>query len=203
MTDPGKLLIATNNAGKLKEYASLLQSLPFELTNLAAERIIEEVEETGASMMENAVLKATVYARLSGLVTLADDSGLEVDALGGEPGTLSRRYAGERASDSERNSFLLMKLRDVPREKRTARFRAVIAIAAPEGRYETFEGICEGLIAFEPGGEGGFGYDPIFYLPELDRTMAELSFEEKNKVSHRARAARKARKALERMGREV
>lgn len=197
MAEFTKLLVATNNSGKLREYASLLDGLGFELITLAGAGITVEIEETGTSMEQNAVLKATGFAELSGLVTLADDSGLEVDALGGEPGPLSRRYAGENASDLERNDFLLVKLRDIPWEKRGARFRCVIAIAAPDGNVETCEGVCQGMIAFEPKGEGGFGYDPIFYLPELERWMAELSLDEKNRISHRAKAAREARRLLE------
>lgn len=202
MTKPAQLLVATNNRGKLREYAELLKGLPFELTTLSEQGITQEVEETGSSLEQNAVSKATTYASLSGLTTLADDSGLEVDALGGEPGPLSRRYAGENVSDKERNDYLLAKLKDVPREKRTARFRAVIAIATPEGRLSIGEGVCEGIIAFGSKGEGGFGYDPIFYLPELDKHMAELSLEEKNRISHRAKAVEKARRILERLAKQ-
>lgn len=202
MTKPTQLLVATNNRGKLREYAELLKGLPFELTTLSEQGITQEVEETGSSLEQNAVSKATTYASLSGLTTLADDSGLEVDALGGEPGPLSRRYAGENVSDKERNDYLLAKLKDIPREKRTARFRAVIAIAMPGGRVGIGEGVCEGIIAFSAKGEGGFGYDPIFYLPELDKHMAELSLEEKNRISHRAKAAEKARRILERLAKQ-
>lgn len=199
MTNQAKLLVATNNRGKLREYAELLKGIPFELTTLSEQGIAEEVEETGSSLTQNAIHKATTYAKLSGLITMADDSGLEVDALCGEPGPLSRRYAGENASDKERNDYLLAKLRDIPREKRTARFRAVIAIALPDGKVSTAEGVCEGIIAFGAKGEGGFGYDPIFYLPELDKHMAELSLVEKNKISHRAKAAQKARRILQKL----
>ena len=192
-----KLLIATNNRGKLREYAQLLDGLLFEFTTLAEAGIAVEVNETGSSMQQNAIQKAIAYAHLSGLVTLADDSGLEVDALGGEPGVMSRRYAGEDASDRERNDYLLAKLHDVPWEKRGARFRCIIAVAMPEGEVETCDGVCEGFIAFEPKGEGGFGYDPIFHLPDQDKRMAELTLEEKNRLSHRAKAARKARRILE------
>ena len=200
MSEPAKLLVASNNLGKLREYASLLAGLPFELTTLAGERITDEIEETGSSMEQNAIQKATAYAALSGLITLADDSGLEVDALGGEPGSLSRRYAGENVSDMERIDYLLAKLDGVPWEARGARFRCVIAIATPEGRVETCEDVCEGIIALDSKGEGGFGYDPIFDLPELGKRMAELSLEEKNRISHRARAAQKARPILELLG---
>lgn len=201
MTKPAKLLVATNNRGKLREYAELLKGIPFELTTLSEQGITEEVEESGSSLQQNAIHKATSYAKLSGLTTMADDSGLEVDALGGEPGPLSRRYAGDNVSDKERNDYLLAKLRDVLWEKRTARFRAVIAIASPDGKVKTTEGVCEGIISFDFKGTGGFGYDPIFYLPTLDKHMAEISLAEKNRISHRAKAAQKARRILERLAR--
>ena len=201
MSKPARLLVATNNKGKLREYAELLRGLPFELTTLSEQGITEEVEESGSSLEQNAVHKAAAYVNLSGLTTLADDSGLEVDALGGEPGPLSRRYAGENASDKERNDFLLAKLRDIPWEQRKARFRCVIAIATPGGGIAISEGVCEGIIALEAKGEGGFGYDPIFYVPELDKHMAELSLEEKNRISHRAKAAEQAGHILERLSR--
>lgn len=191
-----KLLLATNNKGKAREYKSLLKGVPFELVTPAEVGISTEVAEAGKSFEENASLKATTLAAESRLLALADDSGLEVEALGGEPGTLSARYAGEGASDSDRVSYLLTKLEGVPQEKRTARFRCVIAIATPQGEVEFCSGECDGIIAFEPVGEGGFGYDPIFYLPELGKTMAELSPELKNKISHRGRAAAKARQLL-------
>ena len=133
-------------------------------------------------------------------MALADDSGLEVDVLGGEPGPLSARYAGEGASDSEKVNYLLARLKDVPQEKRSARFRCVIAIATPEGRVEFCSGECPGVITLEPRGEEGFGYDPIFYLPGLDKTMAELSLEVKNSVSHRGEAARKVPLVLTGLG---
>ena len=200
MTELARLLLATNNRGKLREYIPMLAGLPFEVVTLAGAGITADVEETGSSLDENAVQKATTYAALSGLLTLADDSGLEVDALGGEPGPLSRRYAGENVSDSERNDYLLAKLEGVPLEKRGARFRCVIAVAKPGGGVETCEGVCEGTIAFDARGEGGFGYDPVFHLPEFDKRMAELTLEEKNRISHRAKATHKARLILERMG---
>lgn len=200
-SEPAKLLVATNNQGKLREYNSLLGGLPFKLTTLLEAGITVDIEELGSSIEQNAIQKATAYATLSGLLTLADDSGLEVDALGGEPGPLSRRYAGENVSDRERNDYLLARLEGVPWERRGARFRCVIAIAMPEGKMETCEGVCEGIIAFEPKGEGGFGYDPVFHLPKLGKRMAELSLEDKNRISHRARAAQKARRILELQGR--
>jgi XTP/dITP diphosphohydrolase len=194
-----KLLIATHNPGKLREYSELLAGLPFELLTLDQVGIHDDVEETGATLSENARLKSESYARQSGLLTLADDSGLEVDALGGEPGVHSKRYAGQGKSDAERTQFLLAKLREVPREKRGARFRCAIAIAAPKGHCWSSEGMCEGEIAFEPRGEFGFGYDPLFILREGGMRMAELATDEKNRVSHRARAAKGAREILMRL----
>lgn len=198
-----RLLLATTNKGKVAEYQYLFRGLPFEMVTPVDVGIKVEVEEGDISMEENARHKAAVYADLSGLITVADDSGLEVDVLGGEPGIRSARYAGEHASDQGRIEYLLSKLQGVPRAKRTARFRCVIAVATPQGFVETCEGECEGMIAFEPKGENGFGYDPIFYLPELDKTMAELSSEVKNQISHRARAAQKAYRVLERLSQKV
>jgi XTP/dITP diphosphohydrolase len=191
-----KLLLATNNKGKVREYRKLLTDIPFELVTLAEEGIMTEVEEVGNSLEENARLKATLLAAESRLLALADDSGLEVDALGGEPGPMSARYAGEGASDTDRVNYLLARLENVPEGKRSARFRCVIAVATPDGKVEICSGECPGIIALEPRGGQGFGYDPIFYLPELGRTMAELSPEVKNRVSHRARAARKVPELL-------
>jgi len=196
MSKVPKLLLATNNKGKLREYQSLLQGIPFEIVTLADQGITADVAEIGKSFEENAALKATSLAAISWLLSLADDSGLEVDALGGEPGSLSHRYAGENASDADRVDYLLLKLKDVPEKKRTAQFRCVIAIAEPHGRVELCSGVCRGVIINEPRGTNGFGYDPIFYLPELNKTMAELTLEEKNRISHRARAAEKARELL-------
>ncbi|MBA7617587.1 dITP/XTP pyrophosphatase [subsurface metagenome] len=194
-----KLLLATNNKDKVREYRSLLQNLPFELVTPAELGITTVVREVGQSLEENAGLKATVLAVESQLLALADDSGLEVDALNGEPGRLSARYAGENASDRDRVSYLLARLKSVPQPRRSARFRCVIAIATPEGKIEFCSGECPGFITFEPRGEQGFGYDPIFYLPELDKTMAELPLEIKNRVSHRGQAARKVPQMLERL----
>lgn len=195
-----RLLLATSNKGKVREYRGLLQSLPFDLVTLAEVGITADVEEVGETLEENARLKAIALAAQSQVLALADDSGLEVDALGGEPGRLSARYAGEGASDRDRVGYLLAKLEGVPWEERSARFRCVIAIAAPDGQVEFCSGECRGVIALEPKGEQGFGYDPIFYLPELDKTMAELPLEVKNEVSHRGKAARKVSQALKRLG---
>jgi XTP/dITP diphosphohydrolase len=192
-----KLLVATNNPGKVREYQVLLKGLPLTLTYPAQEGIDIEVEEIGSTFAQNARLKATAYARTSGLLTLADDSGLEVDALGGEPGTRSARFAGPLASDEDRYRLLLSKLEGVPWQQRTARFRCVIAVARPQGEVHTAQGTCEGVIAFEPRGEHGFGYDPVFYVLEHGQTMAELEPEVKNRISHRARAAEGARRILQ------
>jgi len=194
-----KLLLATNNQAKVREYKSLLLNLPYELVTLAEQGISVVVNEVGESLEENARLKATVSAEKSQLLTLADDSGLEVDALGGEPGRLSARYAGENASDRERVSYLLARLNGVPWEKRTARFRCVIALAIPDGKVEFCSGECQGFITLAPRGKHGFGYDPVFYLPELDKTMAELPPALKNQVSHRGQAARQVYQVLERL----
>lgn len=191
-----KLLLATNNRGKVDEYRSLLKEIPLQLTTPAEEGITTNVEEVGQTLEENAILKATILAEESHLVALADDSGLEVDALGGEPGPLTARYAGEGASDKDRVDYLISRLKDVPWEKRTARFRCVIALATPEGEVKTCQGECQGFIAFEPKGRQGFGYDPIFYLPALGKTMAELPPEIKNQLSHRGLAARKVPRLL-------
>jgi XTP/dITP diphosphohydrolase len=194
-----KLLLATNNRDKLREYRSLLRCVPFRLVTPEEEGIALEVEETGKSLEENARLKAVAFARESGLLSLADDSGLEVDALGGEPGPLSARYAGEGVSNEERIRFLLGKMQGIPAERRSARFRAIIAIAEPDGEVWLCSGECPGVVTFEPRGEQGFGYDPVFYLPGLDRTMAELPMEAKNNISHRGQAVRRAREVLERI----
>jgi len=194
-----KLLLGTNNQAKVREYRSLLRNIPYDLVTVAGQGITTKVDEVGVSLEENATLKAMVLSAESQLLTLADDSGLEVDALGGEPGPLSARYAGEGASDEARISYLLAKLSGVPWERRSARFRCVIAIATPDGEVELCSGECPGFVAFEPKGTHGFGYDPVFYLPELGKTMAELPLAEKNKVSHRGQAARKAYLVLGRL----
>jgi XTP/dITP diphosphohydrolase len=194
------LLLATNNKAKVREYRSLLQALPFRLVTLAERGITLEVDEVGESLEENARLKAVLLSGESRLVALADDSGLEVDALGGEPGRLSARYAGEGASDRDRVNYLLSRLEGVPWERRSASFRCVIAVATPDGRLGFCYGECRGLIFLEPKGIGGFGYDPIFYLPELDKTMAQLSLGEKNRISHRGQAASKVPRVLAELG---
>ncbi len=184
----------------MHEYRSLLQDLPFELVSLAEQGISIIIKEEGESFKENARLKAVAVAAESKMPSLADDSGLEVDALGGEPGLLSARYAGEGASDRERIDYLLARLEGVPWEKRSACFKCVIAIATPDGKVEFCSGECPGLITLEPRGEHGFGYDPVFYFPEYDKTMAELPLKTKNQISHRGQAARKVYQALEKLG---
>jgi XTP/dITP diphosphohydrolase len=198
-----KLLLATTNRGKIREYRSLLSRVSFELVTPDEVGIDIAVEENHPSYEENASVKATAYAIASHLITLADDSGLEVDILDGEPGVRSARAAGEEASDKDRVEHLLARLKNTPWEKRMARFRCVIAIASPEGRTELCQGECRGLIVFEPKGENGFGYDPVFYLPEFDKTMAELPLEVKNQISHRGKAARDAYRILERLADKV
>lgn len=191
-----KLLLATRNPGKAREFDQLLGELPFKLISLEVAGISETVEETGSTFEENAIIKAKAYASLSGLITLADDSGLEVDALGGRPGVLSARYGSPEISDEERLDLLLQELKDVPWEKRTARFRCVIALAWPSGEVRTVEGVVEGVIQYKPEGFNGFGYDPIFHLPNRCRTTAQLPTTEKNLISHRGQAARAAEAIL-------
>ncbi len=193
-----QLLIATHNPGKVREYRALLANLPLELVSLADLGIQESVEETGTTFQENAELKARAYAARTGLWTWADDSGLEVDALGGRPGVHSARYAGPDASDRERCHRLLAELQGHPRPWR-ARFRCAVALVRPEdGQEAVCHGTLEGQIIDTPRGTHGFGYDPIFYLPDRGRTLAELPPAEKNRISHRARAAARARRVLAR-----
>ena len=190
------LLIATTNPGKWREFAELLAGLPARLVSPADMHITEAVEETGQNYAANARLKAEALARRSGLVTLGDDSGLEVAALGGRPGLYSARYAGPGASDADRREKLLQELSQLP-APRPARFVCAAAVARPGGAVREFEGECLGEIAFEARGAGGFGYDPIFFVPERGATMAELPREIKNSISHRARAVQAAWAYLE------
>jgi len=189
---PQKLLIATKNMGKVREYRELLADLPFNVVSLADVGVDADVEETGETFAENALLKARAYARLSGLLTWADDSGLAVDALAGWPGVHSARHAGPDATDADRIDILLQRLAATPAQERHAAFHCVVAIATPEGRAWTTEGMCAGVIIEQPRGAGGFGYDPIFFVPDLGKTFAQLAPEEKNAISHRGIAARKA-----------
>ncbi|MEK7560627.1 MAG: RdgB/HAM1 family non-canonical purine NTP pyrophosphatase [Patescibacteria group bacterium] len=194
-----KLLIATRSKGKFPEIQAMLRDLPYDLISLREAETIPldfEVEEPAMTFEGNAIIKAMIYGNKSGLLTLADDAGLEVDALDGRPGVLTARYAP--GTDEDRYRKLLDELRGVPDEKRTARFRAVIAIYDPaNGKLRTAEGVYEGVILCEPRGTDGFGYDPVFFNPTLQKTNAEMSVEEKNAVSHRGAALRKARALLE------
>jgi XTP/dITP diphosphohydrolase len=191
-----QLLLATTNLHKLEEYRAIFADVPFQLLSLRDIHLDMDVEETGTTFAENAELKALAYARASGLIALADDSGLEIDALGGAPGIYSARFAGRETPYSERFRLILERLKGLPPQQRTARFRCAITIAEPSGLYRTVEGVEEGIIAEAPRGEHGFGYDPIFFVPELGRTNAELSPEQKNRISHRGQAAAKARELL-------
>jgi XTP/dITP diphosphohydrolase len=193
-----QLLIATNNQGKVQELQDLLKDTGIELLTPAQIGLDLDVVEDGATYAENAMKKAIAFAQASGLVSLADDSGLEVDALDGAPGLYSARYGstdGNKLSDAARRSLLIQNLQDQPRPW-TARFHATIAVAVPNGETHLAEGFCEGEIIPEERGTGGFGYDPIFLLLELEKTMAELSMEEKNRLSHRARAVMNAKPIL-------
>ncbi len=195
-----QLVIATHNQGKVVEYRDLLKDLPVELLSLGDVGIEAEVDETGATFEENAWLKADTYSRLSGLLTLSDDSGLEVEALGREPGIYTARYGGERCTTfRERVQLLLDNLAAVPWEKRIARFKCVIAIAGPRGRIGSVVGSVAGMIEYQPAGAQGFGFDPVFYLPSFERTMAQLSLAEKNAISHRSDALGRARGLLTRV----
>ncbi len=193
------ILLATNNQGKVLELKKLLGELPFNVRSLQDFPQVGEIEENGESFAENALIKAKAGARATGILTLADDSGLEVDVLQGEPGVRSARFAGEPKNDSRNNAKLLELLKDIPLYRRSARFKSVIALVTPEGEEFVTEGTCEGLISLEPKGQGGFGYDPLFYVPEYDRSFAELSLEEKNAISHRGKALRAAAAMLERL----
>lgn len=195
-----KLLVATRNPGKVREYAAMLADLDVEWLGLDDVGITEEVPETADTFLGNALLKAEGYAAAAGMLTLADDSGLEVDGLDGAPGVHTARYGGEGLTHEQRYQVLLDNMRDVPPDERAARFRCIIALADQDGQIlGTSEGICEGRIALAPAGEGGFGYDPVFYLPGLDKTMAEISPEQKHQISHRGRALRAIAPLLQRV----
>lgn len=188
MIDPLKVVLATRNPGKISEIRAILADLPIDLLSLEGFPEIAAACEDGESFEENATKKVVHVANAAGLVALADDSGLVVDALGGQPGILSARFAGEKASHQENNRKLLGLVSLIPLEKRTARFVCVAALAIPGGRVVLRRGEVEGLITDTPAGTGGFGYDPIFYLPGFGQTMAELDAAVKNSISHRAKA---------------
>lgn len=195
MSFPNRLVVATRNPGKVKEILAICDDWPVEWLTFAHVSW-PQVEETGATYQENALLKADVVADATGEAALADDSGLEVDALGGAPGPRSARYAGRDAGDEENLRALLRAVAGVPRAGRTARYRAVAAMAWPDGRHLWGEGECEGILRTRPSGSGGFGYDPIFEPAGWDRTMAELEADEKDRISHRGRALRALRRIL-------
>ena len=193
-----RLLLGTTSQGKIAELREIFAGLPTELLVPSDVGLALDPEETGETLAENARLKAEAFAAASGLPALADDSGLEVDALNGEPGVRSKRYAGPNATDADRIALLLRKLSGVPDERRTARFRCVMTLATPDGIVGTVDGTCEGRIAHAPRGTNGFGYDPIFLLPDRGKTMAELAAREKHAISHRGRAGAAARALIER-----
>lgn len=194
-----RLVVATTNIGKLKEIESILAPLRLEIVPVSAYPGLPEIEEDGATFEENAVKKARLTAEATGEAALADDSGLEVDHLAGAPAVHSARFAGEPKSDAANNAKLLKLLEGVPWEKRTARFRCVVAVATPGGQVLTAEGMCEGYILSEPKGTGGFGYDPLFFVPEFGKTFAELSPKVKNRVSHRGAALEAIKEKLLRL----
>jgi len=198
MTKRPKLLIATNNKGKLIEIQDLLKELSVELLTPDDLGISIEVVEDGNTYADNAVKKALTFTRASGLVSLADDTGLEVDVLKGRPGLHSNRFGTRPYTDPSRSAYLLEQLRRFPRPW-YARFRATVAVASPGNSVETVEGICEGHISSEERGSGGFGYDPLFLFPEIDLTMAELDMETKNRLSHRGQAVRNAIPIIEKL----
>ena len=197
MTTATPLLLATRNEGKIRELRDLLSDMPLTLISLAEVEPIDDVVESGDTFADNAALKASGYAMQTGLLTLSDDSGLEVDALAGHPGVRSARYVSGNASDADRIQRLLTEIRASDLDNRTARFVSVIAIANPHGVIlNSSRGFCDGRIAFEPRGEAGFGYDPIFIPDGYDETFAELSSQTKNMISHRSEALRGAREFL-------
>ncbi|MCG8502880.1 MAG: XTP/dITP diphosphatase [Firmicutes bacterium] len=197
-----KIVVATRNQGKMKEIKAILNDVGMEVVSLDAMNIDIDVEEDGETFEENALKKATEIMEVCHEITLADDSGLEVDYLNGEPGVYSARYAGENATDEDRNQKLLKALEGVPLEKRSARFVSVIAVVFPEGGKIIVRGTCEGVIHFEPIGRHGFGYDPLFYMPEYDKTMAQMDSKLKNKISHRAKALQLLTEELKAVGTE-
>lgn len=196
------LLLATRNKDKIKEISLALAGLPLELKSFLDFPDLPEVEETGSTLKENAFLKARAFFLVTGLPTLADDTGLEIDALGGAPGVFSARFSGPNATYAENVARVLREMKGIRAKERKARFRCVIAMVFSPTEEHRVEGILEGSITVAPIGFGGFGYDPIFYVPELERTLAELSLEQKNRISHRGRALEKARAVLSEWARD-
>lgn len=191
-----KILLATSNRGKIKEITHILEGLDLELVTLDDYPGLQLPPEAGSTFRENALIKARAASTEAGVAALADDSGLEVDSLGGRPGIYSARYAGAEASDRDNWLKLLKELEGVPVEKRGARFRCVVALVWTDGREEFFEGSLEGVIASQPKGTNGFGYDPVFFIPGIGKTAAELTPNEKNLLSHRAKALEKLKNRL-------
>lgn len=187
-----KLVLATNNQGKVRELRELLKDLPIEILSLQDFPDLPEVEEDGDTFQENALKKAREVAGYTGLLAMADDSGLEVDYLKGAPGVYSARFAGEPKNDEANNEKLLQLLEGVPEKQRTGRFRCAIALCTPDGEEYVVEGTCEGVVGTSLEGAGGFGYDPLFYLPEYRQTFAQLDLGVKNQISHRGKATLKA-----------
>ena len=192
-----RIIFATGNEGKLREIREILADLDYEVVSMKEAGVDVEIIEDGETFEENAVIKAKTVMEASGCLTLADDSGLEVDYLGKAPGVMSSRYMGEKTSYRIKNQIIIDRLHGVPAPVRTARFVCVVAAAFPDGRIETRRATMEGRIAEEPAGENGFGYDPIFYLPEYKMTSAQISPEEKNAISHRGKALRAIREVLQ------
>ncbi|HHW48955.1 MAG TPA: XTP/dITP diphosphatase [Clostridiaceae bacterium] len=183
-----RFIVASKNRGKLKEIQEILKDFPFEVLSMQDVGINIEIDECGVTFEENAMIKAREVHKKTGGIVMADDSGLEVDYLNGAPGIHSSRFAGEGASDEDRNNKLLNLLQGVPFEKRKARFVCAIAVILPDGKEFTVRGVCNGYIGFKPKGKNGFGYDPLFYLPEFNMTTAQMEPEEKHKISHRGKA---------------
>lgn len=186
-----KVIIATKNPGKAREFVKMFEPYHIEVKTLLDFPDFAEIEETGKTFEENAILKAETVCAQLGEMAIADDSGIMVDALGGRPGIFSARYAGKKKDDEANNDKLLDELKDVPEAERTARYYCALAFASPNNRTVTVNGTCEGVIISERRGTNGFGYDPLFYLPEHGKTMAEITPQEKNEISHRAKALRK------------
>ena len=200
MSDVGerkKIIAATKNKGKLEEIAQLLSDLPYDVISMTEAGMTDDIEENGATFEENALIKARAISKVTGETVMADDSGLEVDHLGGAPGVYSARYAGEGATDIDRNNKLLSALSGDTADKRSARFVCAIALILPDGREMVVRGTCEGYIADAPAGNKGFGYDPLFYMPEFGLTIAQMDAELKNSISHRGNALRKILDILE------
>lgn len=193
-----KIVFATSNEGKMREIREILKSLGTEILSIKEAGVHVDIVEDGDTFEANAVIKAKAVWEKTGGIVLADDSGLEIDWLNGEPGVYSARYMGENTSYEIKNWNLIHRLAGVPEEKRTARFACVIAAVLPDGKVLTTRGTMEGHIAYEPAGEGGFGYDPILMLPEYGKTSAEITMEEKNEISHRGKALRAMKECLER-----